>query len=158
MAVHQASDTEGAIAAIARSLADMLFFLHAVSPKHPRTFARFRQVESTRRRLLMLVERPTSDIKSQKSLSQGIEEVRRHIQLIQHDVFHSYASGASDVLGSIDGVTITAADANTAFQDLKDDVDRLEEDLEGVVSGATRKGAAAANQSPVSPVSSSKNG
>ena len=146
MAAHQASEEERAVAAIAESLADMLLLLNIVSPKSLWVVPGFGRLQSTRRRLLAVVDHPTTSAKSQKSLAQGFEEVKRRIELIQNRVFHSHTHVPTDILASIDGVTITGNDTEAAVKDLREHVGHLERDLEGLISSV-----AAADLSPVSP-------
>lgn len=136
MAAHQASEDELAVAEIAESLADMLLLLNVVSPQSPWVVPGLGRLQSTRRSLLAVVDHPTTSPKSQKSLAQGFAEVKRRIELIQSRVFHSRAHEPSDVLASIDGITITANDTEAAIQDLKEHVGHLERDLQALISTA----------------------
>jgi len=136
MAAHQASEDELAVAEIAESLADMLFLLNIVSPKTPWVVPGLGRLESTRRSLLAVVNHPTTSAKSQKSLAQGFAEVKRRIELIQSRVFHNRAHVPSDVLASVDGITITASDTEAAIRDLKEHVGHLERDLRALMPTA----------------------
>jgi len=136
MAATQAPDSEPAIAAVAGSLADMLLFLSVVSPKRYHVLSMFGSLDSTRRHLLAVVNHPTSSAKNQKLLAQGFKEVKRHLQLIERYTFHSHANGSSDILASVDEVTITANDAAAALLDLNNHVDRLQKDLAAILSSA----------------------
>ena len=81
---------------------------------------------------MAVVDHPTISAKSQKSLAQGFEEVKRRIELIQDRVFNSRAHVPTDILTSIDEVKITGNDTEAAVQDLREHVGHLERDLEGL--------------------------